>query len=239
MPRRRRRCKRKRSRAAKKKDESAKHALAALKKLSLEKEKKKNGARGLASAPLAEAPGGSAIALTPVSGTEAITPEAESGRKRRRVASRGTLAGDADEKEPPSRLQNKGEREREGKTSAAIAAFKKGETDVEKKHRKSSPVVPLKSQFGCCHPVLSYSSAFCDGPAFAESLEIRQKSNESPRKKSGGGRRRRGKTKENSSNLFEDRALTSARTTRPSSSNSKPRFNSHKNLYRPGKIEGN
>ena len=101
-----------------------KHALLPLlcriakqKKKSLggERGKKKNDARrSLPSAPPAEAPGGSAIALTPVRGTEAVTPEAESGRKRRRVASGGTLARDDEEKE--SRRQgfekkHKGERE--------------------------------------------------------------------------------------------------------------------------------
>ena len=104
----------------------------------LESKRKKDARQVLASAPLAEAPGGSAIALTPGSWTKTITSEAESGRKRRRVASRGTSAGDDAEKEPPTRAAT-----REG-----------GKT----KQRRRSPLLrkttPKKAfRFGPCRAV--------------------------------------------------------------------------------------
>lgn len=154
----------------------------------LESKRKKDARQVLASAPLAEAPGGSAIALTPGSWTKTITPEAESGRKRHRVASRGTSVGDDAEKEPPTRGCNKGGRE--NKTAAAIAAFEKNDAEESISIR----ALPRRARANSTssHPFPSDLRIFFDGPAFAEPRESARRSNKSPRNKSGGERRKTG-----------------------------------------------
>ena len=61
-------------------------------------------------------------------------------------------------------------REREKKTSVDDRPLSK--LTSKKKHRNSSADARLKSQFGCCHRVLSYLRASLDGPALAEFQEI-------------------------------------------------------------------